>query len=286
MQDNIFINYRRQTDSGMAGRIYDKLSRELPGVSIFMDVDKLNPGDDFEQGLERSLSSCKVLLAVMGPDWANMMDQSGQRRLDNPDDFVRRELRTALDKSVRVIPVLVGGAKMPDASVLPADMKSLAKRQAMEIRHERFNADVEALAKAIADVTPGARGTTRRVALWGTGALALAAAVGVIAYLNTSPATAWLDQAAYQREFERQVARRYYPAKVEAKAVGKTVAYRAEFVPFPPSTTFGFHSRHSIPESEFAAFDARMTREGYKRQQSMEILVDNRRYHQGTWVRP
>ena len=56
MADNVFINYRRQTESGVAGRISDSLSRELPGISIFMDVDKLSPGEDFEQGLERSLA--------------------------------------------------------------------------------------------------------------------------------------------------------------------------------------------------------------------------------------
>ncbi|BCG04861.1 hypothetical protein PPGU19_094290 (plasmid) [Paraburkholderia sp. PGU19] len=68
MPESIFIDYRRQTESGVAGRIYDSLSRDLPGISIFMDVDKLKPGDDFEQGLEKSLASCKVLLAVVGPE--------------------------------------------------------------------------------------------------------------------------------------------------------------------------------------------------------------------------
>jgi TIR domain len=113
MQGNVFVNYRREADSGIAGRIYDSLNRTLPGVSIFMDVDKLNPGDDFEEGLEKSLASCVVLLAIIGPQWAIMVDQSGQRRLDNANDFVRKELRTALDKGVRVIPVLIGGAQMP-----------------------------------------------------------------------------------------------------------------------------------------------------------------------------
>jgi hypothetical protein len=210
MQGNVFVNYRRQADSGIAGRIYDSLNRALPGVSIFMDVDKLNPGDDFEDALEKTLTSCVVLLAIIGPQWAIMVDQSGQRRLDNANDFVRKELRAALDKGVRVIPVLIGGAQMPDASALPADLKALAKHQAMEIRHERFRADVDALAQAIAATTPGARG--RR---WRTAAIAAAAVLvivaaagslyvksGAVVHSNSpsanssdSPAwTAWLDQ--------------------------------------------------------------------------------------------
>ena len=286
MQENIFVNYRRQTDAGIAGRIYDNLSRALPGASIFMDVDKLHPGDDFEQGLEHSLASCKVLLAVMGPDWTSMTDSKGKRRLNNADDFVRKELRSALDKKVRIIPVLINGAKMPDASELPDDIKGLAKRQAMEIRHERFSADVDALAKAIADVTPGARGTSRRLALGGAGVLGLIAAGGGGAYLLMSGWTSWLDQNEYQREFDRQLSRGNYPQKVEAQAVGDIAKYRATFAPMPKTPTFKFSSRHSVPDAEFAAFDTRMTREGYQRIFHQEILIKNRRYHQGTWIIP
>jgi len=183
MTGNIFINYRRQTESGVAGRIYDSLRQELPGISIFMDVDKLNPGDDFEQGLEQSLASCKVLLAVIGPEWLTMKNSAGMRRLDDPEDFVRRELRTALSKNVRIIPVLVNGAIMPDASQLGSDLKSFAKRQAMEIRHERYSADVRDLAQAIAAIVPGARATTRKYAKFGVAALALAAVLGGAYYI-------------------------------------------------------------------------------------------------------
>ena len=184
MSSNIFINYRRQLDAGIAGRIYDHLSQSLPGASIFMDVDKLSPGDDFEAALARSLSSCKVLLAIIGPQWAETTAGSGQKRLNDPDDFVRKEIRAALDSGVRVIPVLVNGAKMPDKSALPADLQGLAKRQAMEVRHERFSADVGALASAIADTTPGARPSR-----WRTFALAAsaAAALGAVLYFYVAP---------------------------------------------------------------------------------------------------
>jgi hypothetical protein len=176
MSDNVFISYRRQNDSGIAGRIYDYLGRALPGASIFMDVDKLNPGEDFEQALGHSLAQCKVLLAVMGPQWASVADANGRIRLHDADDFVRKELRTALQSNVRVIPVLVNGAVMPSRSALPEDLHALTKRQAVEVRHERFNADVEELARAIAQSAPGARrgGRLPRAA-----ALVAVAAIGI-----------------------------------------------------------------------------------------------------------
>jgi len=175
MQQNIFINYRRQSDSGMAGRIYDSLSRALPGVSIFMDVDKLTPGDDFEVALQKNLDSCKVLLAVIGPDWVKLADSTGQRRIDDPADFVRKEISVALAKGIRVIPVLIGGAEMPVADALTSDLKPLAKRQAMEIRHQHFGADVDAVAKAIISTVPGARGSRGRFA-----GIAVAAGLAVV----------------------------------------------------------------------------------------------------------
>ncbi|MER9685009.1 toll/interleukin-1 receptor domain-containing protein [Mesorhizobium sp. M0139] len=160
MLGDVFINYRRQTDSGVAGRVYDNLNRALPDASIFMDVDKLNPGDDFEVALARSLASCKIMLAIVGPQWAALTDEQGQVRLESPDDFVRKEIRTALQAGVRVIPVLVNGASMPKKSALPPDLQDLAKRQAMEVRHERFNDDMAAIASAIA------KPAARRPRLW------------------------------------------------------------------------------------------------------------------------
>lgn len=286
MSSNVFINYRRQTEAGMAGRIYDSLSRELPGISFFMDVDKLHPGEDFEQGLDRSLANSKVLLALIGPEWATMTNSNGQRRLDAADDFVRREIKTALAKGVRVIPVLVSGAKMPAASLLPDDLKPLAKRHAVELRHERFNADIQELVNAVATAAPGARATSRRVAKAAIGLAALAGIGAGAYYIASSQWLSWSDQDGYQRQFDRQLALRRYPAQVEARVSGKTVQYRGTFVPFPDSKTFGFHSRHSIPDEEFAAFDATLSAKGYKRVFHQEIMLENRRYHQGTWIKP
>lgn len=300
MQENVFINYRRQTDSGIAGRIYDSLSRALPGVSIFMDVDKLSPGEDFEVGLQKNLESCKVLLAIIGPQWATMVDSRGQRRLDNPDDFVRKEIGTALAKNVRVIPVLIGDAEIPDVASLPPDLKPLAKRQAMEIRHERFNDDVDALAQAIASIAPGARRTRWPVKAMATAVVFVLIVAGGMLYwqlANTEQNgsrssqrsdgptwSAWLDQMAYQAEFDRQVQKRWYPSMIEAQLQGDVVKYRAFFVPFP-STTFGFYTQHSLNDEEFAQFDAQMTREHFTRVFQQRITVGQRAFNQGTWTK-
>lgn len=306
MQNSIFINYRRQTDAGTAGRIYDNLSRALPGVSVFMDVDKLAPGEDFEEALQRSLSDCKVLLAVIGPQWSTMVDANGQRRLTQDDDFVRKEVATALATGLRVIPVLVGGAKLPDAADLPADLKPLVKRQTVEIRHERFKSDVDALAKAIETTTPAAGGFTRRFqdrrvqVIAACGAIAIVAGVGwrllgtdetVPTTTSTAPKrdtpawTAWLDRAGYQREFETNVARQWYPRMIEAQLQDGAVKYRAFYEPFP-SSTFGFHARHSINDEEFAQFDARLIAEGFKRSFHQRIAVGERGFNQATWTKP
>jgi hypothetical protein len=303
MSDNIFINYRRQTDAGVAGRIYDALTRALPGATLFMDVDKLTPGEDFEQGLEKSLDSCKVMLAIVGPQWATHKEPDGTRRLDNPHDFVRREISKSLGKGVRVIPVLIGGAQLPTSAELPDDLKPFAKRQAMEIRHERFSADVEALAQAIANVTPGARGQSKRwLAAGGIAALVLAG--GFAAFKATAPSsrgpqpasattkadpqwTEWLDQEGYQREFDRQVRNGWYPHLIEAQPPqrqGDPVKYRANYKP-AESSTFRFHARHSINDAEFAAFDAEMSKSGYTRVFQQRIVLGPRAYNQGTWTK-
>jgi TIR domain-containing protein len=300
MQGNVFVNYRRQTDSGIAGRIYDSLNLALPNASIFMDVDKLNPGDDFEDALEKTLAGCVVFLAIIGPQWATMVNQSGQRRLDDPDDFVRKELRTALNKRVRVIPVLVGGAAMPDAGVLPEDLRALTKHQAMEIRHERFRADVDALAQVIAATAPGARAWRwRRAAIAAVAAFGIVAVAGFlyvepipiihgnspVASSSRDPAwTAWLDRDAYQHEFDRQVKNEWYPSMIEAQFQDDVVKYRAVFEPFP-SSTFAFYARHSINDEEFAAFDNQMTKDGLKRVFQQRIVVHARPFNQGVWTK-
>ena len=126
-----------------------------------MDVD-LDAGIDFVEAIEESVGSCDVLIAVVGNHWLTATDEDGARRLDNPDDFVRTEIVTALKRGIRVIPVLVDGASMPRSRNLPDELQLLVRRNALEISHNRFRADSErlinALERALKKTTEGTSG--------------------------------------------------------------------------------------------------------------------------------
>jgi hypothetical protein len=145
----IFISYRRDDSEGEAGRLFDDLVRAYGDDTVFMDVAGIQPGLDFRKAIDANVSSCGVLLAMIGSSWATVTDSAGNRRLDNPNDFVRLEIASALARSIAVIPVLVHGAKMPLAEQLPDDLKDLAYRNSVEITHARWNSDVALLIGAL-----------------------------------------------------------------------------------------------------------------------------------------
>src|SRR5919201_1232536 len=127
----IFISYRRQDSPGYAGRLYDALAARLGEERVFIDVGAIEPGADFPQQINEAVRSCDVLLAVIGPEWATVTDARGRRRVDDPDDFVVIEVGTALrEPDVKVIPVLVDGARMPMQDELPPALAALSRRQA------------------------------------------------------------------------------------------------------------------------------------------------------------
>src|SRR5580704_734822 len=98
----IFINYRRDDAPGVAGRLFDYLALKYPRGDLFMDVDAMKPGMDFAQQLDAQVSHCRVLLAVIGPRWFEIRDQTGHRRLDGDRDYVRIELAAALKRNIPV----------------------------------------------------------------------------------------------------------------------------------------------------------------------------------------
>ena len=149
MSGQIFISYRREDSAPWARLAYQSLSQRFPQSRIFMDVDNLPPGIDFVEAIEKSVGACDVQLVVIGKRWLMARDDKRRRRLDNPEDFVRLEIATALKRGIRVIPVLVDGASMPRAGELPEDLKSLTRRQALAVSHDRFRADAERLVGAV-----------------------------------------------------------------------------------------------------------------------------------------
>jgi hypothetical protein len=153
----IFINYRRDDAPGVAGRLFDHLASRFSKDDLFMDVDAMKPGVDFAKQLDTQVSQCRVLLAVIGPHWLDATDKTGARRLDNEKDYVRIELASALKRDIAVIPVLVDGAAMPVEESLSDDLKPLAFRHALELRHSRFSADADAIAHALEAAVPRKR---------------------------------------------------------------------------------------------------------------------------------
>ena len=148
MSEQIFVSYRREDSAGTTGRLFDRLTRRFPRSRIFIDVDSIEPGEDFLKNVEQAVASCDVLIAVIGKRWLVSSNREGPL-LDNPEDFVRLELTTALKRNIRVIPVLVEGASMPSSRDLPEELKPLAHRNAIELSHTRFDIDADRVAGAI-----------------------------------------------------------------------------------------------------------------------------------------
>jgi hypothetical protein len=147
--NGIFISYRREDSAGWTGRLVERLRETFGGGSIFMDIDTIEPGADFTEALQKAVGACDVLVAVIGPEWATTTEINGKRRLENPSDWIRIELATALKRNIRVIPVLMGGASLPAVDLLPDELASLAHRQAHELTDKRWSYDVEQLLRTL-----------------------------------------------------------------------------------------------------------------------------------------
>jgi TIR domain-containing protein len=184
---NIFISYRREDTGGHAGRLCDRLTARFGDARVFMDIQDLHPGQNFATSIDETIATCDCVIAVIGPRWLEAV----QKRAQSPDDFVRREIGAALKRRITVIPVLVGGAHMPAASELPQELAELSFRNAIEIRDERFDADVEQLDAFLAGelhvpANPALRSRARAARL-GSAITLLILAGAIAAYLRLGP---------------------------------------------------------------------------------------------------
>jgi hypothetical protein len=180
----IFVNYRRDDAPGVAGRLFDRLSTTFAQSEMFMDVDAMKPGLDFVKQLDEQVSKCNVMLAIIGPGWLNARDEKGRRRLDLPRDSVRVELASALKREIPVIPLLVNGTAMPSEDDLPDDLKPLANRHGLELRHSRFAADSDAVIRALTEIMPAQRRYLRTAAV--AAAVAAVCLLGAVFFLQGS----------------------------------------------------------------------------------------------------
>lgn len=145
----MFLSYRREDSAGHTGRLHDRLSEKWGADRVFLDIDHISPGEDFVSTINRVLQECGVIVVVIGPLWLDIKDGTGRRRIDDESDFLRLEIEQALESNLRILPVLVGGARMPSHSDLPYSIKALARRNAFELTDKRFRYDASKLAEAI-----------------------------------------------------------------------------------------------------------------------------------------
>jgi hypothetical protein len=145
----IFISYRRDDSAAYAGRLYDRLAERFGDQQVFMDVDSIEPGIDFEVAIAQAVGSCQVALALIGRRWLTVTDDEGKRRLDDPTDIVRLELEAALNRNIRIIPVLLDGVTVPQREELPGSLAALSRRNAFRLSHEGFRSEVSRLLEFI-----------------------------------------------------------------------------------------------------------------------------------------
>jgi hypothetical protein len=157
----IFLSYRRDDSRWAAGRLYDRLSAEFGPDDVFMDTRRIGPGTIFTDEIAKALESSQVLIVLIGGRWLAITDDAGKRRLDDPNDLVAFEVANALGRGIRVIPLLVDGAKMPRPDDLPAPLARLSLCNALEISENRFPQDVQALIDALKDDLRAISGTCR-----------------------------------------------------------------------------------------------------------------------------
>lgn len=152
MPFQLVLNYRRGDAAGNAGRLRDALVARFGEDNVFMDIDTIEPGVDFVEAIERAVGSCDVFLALIGQQWLTSANQSGLRRLDDPEDFVRLEIEAALRRGIRVIPVLVQDVEMPTADQLPESLARFARRNAIEIRDSTWRYDADRLIETLTKI--------------------------------------------------------------------------------------------------------------------------------------
>jgi hypothetical protein len=177
MTKRVFISYRRDDTAAAAGRVYDRLKRLFGAGNVFFDVSAIGGGEDFERRILSEIDRSDVVLVFIGHKWLEVTDSEGRPRLFAEDDYVRAEIRAALGRTVLVLPVLIDGARMPSPAMLPNDIGAICTRNAVALRHESFDADVEKIVRAIQGLSIPAepqRASVARTVAYGIGGTAVA----------------------------------------------------------------------------------------------------------------
>jgi hypothetical protein len=129
----IFVSYRRSDSASETMQVVEGLRQHFRRRGVFHDVVSITPGADFRSAITQTLHRCDAALVVIGPDWASCASADGQPRLQGEGDVVRSEVAAALASGALVVPVLVGGAHLPEPQQLPGELHGLLGRNAVKL---------------------------------------------------------------------------------------------------------------------------------------------------------
>jgi hypothetical protein len=180
----VFISYRREDTGAAAGRLYDRLWRLLSKSNVFFDISAIKGGENFESKIVSEIERSHAVLVLIGKKWLEPSQKDGRPRLWDPDDYVRAEVRVALQKSILVVPVLVDGAQMFGAEQLPDDIRAIALRNAVLLRHESFDDDTENIISTILGISARERPWDEKGKLSAKFAYSVAGAVAALIVLG------------------------------------------------------------------------------------------------------
>lgn len=156
----IFISYRRQDSAGWSGRLFDSLSSRYGTEQVFLDIANIAAGTEFLSHAESAVLRSDAVLVVIGPGWLTATyREDSRRRIDDPTDLVRTELRTAIRLQKFMVPVLVGDAVMPDAAMLPPEIAPLAELNCVSLGDATWNQDIAQLTKLLDEKQRASRWT-------------------------------------------------------------------------------------------------------------------------------
>lgn len=181
----IFLSYRREDASGHARHLFDELADRYGKKAVFMDVTAIKGGEHFVERIDQEVGRCDVFLALIGKRWLAAKDEGGAGRLEQPDDYVRREILAALTRNITAIPVLLDGAEMPAADELPAELRELSLRNAVKLGSADWDDDLARLMQQLP--TPPRRWLIRSAIAAGAAILAVALLIGLRGILWPPP---------------------------------------------------------------------------------------------------
>ena len=149
----IFISYRRQESGDIVGRIFDHLSNVFTKHNIFKDVDNIGAGENFRNVITDAIKNSQVLLLIIGREWIKVKGPNGIRRIDDPNDYVRIEIETAIENKIRIIPILIGDTNLPSPDKFPLQIRNITNFNAVKIRNDPdFKKDINHLVSELRKV--------------------------------------------------------------------------------------------------------------------------------------